>query len=286
MENNEVTNNEVPNSTQAPQENPGITPVVESNTETPVQNLESSPSASVNVEDSSDFQIPEKLVGKDPIHIIKNYVEVEKHAGKLATELDEARRKVQEYEQYKAQVEQQNYNSQFAQQQVAQLPVASQAVKTPEDLYQEEWDLDPKQAALNYTLRKQQQLVQSMTTAQTTEFYNQAKSGVIKGMEDFKNLEPLMTEYARQIAPYVIPEMRTSPVFVKALHLMARGATLDQVVDKATKNAVTSASAKLVQKESAFAEGSSSSSGDRNVKFEDLSLSEMRKLLPVSQMVE
>lgn len=275
MENTEV--NVETNNVSNPVE---VAPVEEQRITPPSNEVIEKPVVEAIASSEETLEIPEKFRGKDPVHIIKNYVEVEKQAGKLATELDEARRKVKEFEEYKARLEAQSY------QQPIQQPLASQNVKTAEDQYEEEWDQDPKRAALNYTKRKQQELVQSMSAAQTTQFYTQAKTGAIKGMEDFAELEPIMTAYARDLAPYVSPEVRMSPQFIQALHLMARGATLDQRVQKATQKAVSNASAKLVQKESAFAEGSSSSSGDRSVKFDELSLAEMRKLLPVSQMVE
>ncbi len=216
--------------------------------------------------------IPEKFRGKDPIDIIKAYSELEREKSRLANRVHEIETKNKEYETY--------YRAQPTQQ--TQQPVLSKEVKTPEDIYEEEWQNDPKVAAKNYVLNKQKYDRQQNEFVQSAQILQAMHAGSMKGYEDVPELMPVVSHLAGQLAPIVNPEYANNPLVLEALVLMARGATIDSRLQKAKSEGASVAQSREKAKEQTFMESSSASSGGV-VDVEDLSVTELRKILPKKQ---
>lgn len=220
-------------------------------------------------------QIPEKWVGKKFEDVVAAYSEVEKEKGRLADEVGSHRKKVEELEQ----------RLQQALSQPSPQPVATQKEKTPEELYEEEWQVDPKQAALNYTKRTQEVAEQKNLAMQTVQYYQAAKSGQLKGWEDFNELEPTMTNIAQRYAGLVNPKYLNSPQMLEVLYLMARGSTLDARLEKERAKVASNQDVIAKKKAAAFSE-SPSTSTQGTVDMNSLSLEELSKILPRANRVE
>lgn len=214
--------------------------------------------------------IPEKFRGKTFEDLVKAYSEVEKEKSRLANRVHEVETKYTQVESY--------LQSQQAQQQQSQ-PVMSKTVKTPDDIYEEEWQNDPKIAAKNYVVNKQKWDKQQQEFTQSVQILQAMNNGTMHGYEDVPELMPVIQNYAGQLAPYVNPEYANSPLVLEALILMARGATIDSRLEKAKSAGARSAASREKVKEQTFMETSSPSSGG-TIDVTDLSVEELRKILP------
>ena len=220
---------------------------------------------------SAPTEIPTKFVGKSVEELIPAYDNLEKELGRLRNEVGEKNKRLQEWEA------RQNFV-----QPIVQQPVASQPVKTLEDQYLEEFDVNPKAAILKLNKAEKEQMRQELTAAQQQEFYNQAKSGSVKGYDNFAELEPEMINLTGQFVDLIRPDRLTDPKLVKALYLMARGSTSTDQIAKAEKKGAQRAEAIRKEKAASASESPGSSLTKDTVNFEGLTREEQRKFLGVA----
>jgi len=236
---------------------------------TPATEVEGSPTNeafSNSVEDAPI--IPKKFVGKSIEDVIKAYSESESELGRLRNEAGELKKKVRTYE---TTVPNNTVNQ-------AATPIASAPVKTIDEMYDEEFEVNPKYAIAKRMERLRQADHQALMSQNQTSFYTQAKSGSLKGYEDFAELEPLMAQIVPSIADMIKPEFLSDARTLQALHLIARGATLTEKLNQAEKSGARRASAINKEKESAFSESSSGSSTSDAADPWQIPLSDFKKL--------
>lgn len=254
MEASEVTTTEVVDP------NGQSTEVVAADAAAPVQ-------ASETPAQEQSTEIPTKFVGKSLDDVLKSYGELEREAGRLRNENGDFKRKLETRETSQVTPKSE--------------PVASAPVKTIEEIYEEEWKEDPKQAVVNYNKRKEYQNNITTLARSQEEFYNEALSGTNATYADFKEYVPVMEEITAKFAPMLTPEARLSPQAIQLAYLVAKGLSVTQKLTEAT-NLTTQKATEIVKKrEKAFSESSSTATSD-TVDFSKLSSEERRKILGVA----
>ena len=222
-------------------------------------------------------QVPTKFVGKTFEEITKSYLDLEKEKGRLAQEAGEAKKRAKELEDSLNRAQQASTPP--------PAPIQTQPVKSLEEIYQEEWEQDPRQATINYQRNKEIQRWQTESASQTQNFASQAMTGKVTGYEDFPELLPTIKDLAAQYGGLLRPEFEAHPVALQLLTLVARGLKQDERIDKAAQAKAKQLLEKERQKNQAFGEGSSTATVE-TVDWSTLSAKEMEKLLPHAPMVE
>jgi hypothetical protein len=253
-------------STEAGQE--VVTPVVEVNE--PIQSQTEAPIASTQSEEP--LMIPDKFIGKDLKDVISSYTNVESQWKKTQQANKELEDRAKRTEQQLSELQRQQ---QVERERAAQQPIHSTTpVVSDDELFMKEWEQDPAQATLNRTRRAEQKVAHQERSFKTNEYYKYAK----QQLPDFEQLEPEMMKIAEQLAPFARADMIQSPEMVNTCYLMARGSTVDTRMQQAKENGIEEAKQLNREKAAAFSEGSSAPG--QMTRFDDLSLEEMRKLLP------
>lgn len=245
-----------------------------------VQNQEQSQAGlETQVESQPDDSIPEKFIGKSPLDIIKSYNEVEKSYSKVASERAQERKAREEWEtKYK------DLESRFN---LSQTQTADREESKPEvdpfTEYDAEFENDPKKAIKSLIGKTQAQLsherqlmAMEAEQRQATDYYNTQK----KDNQDFAKLEPTMIDLAKEYGDLVDPRKVNSVKALKLLHLAARGAKIEDYLSEARSAAKKETTTIRDEKRQAYSEGPSSKSSGRT-KFEDLSVTDMEKVLGI-----
>ena len=229
------------------------------------------------VEDANS--IPQKFVGKSPIEIIQAYKELERDRGRLASELGSARKDKEELETRYKQVESAYTTHQSQVQAPRQVQIQAEEEVDPVSVFEAKFEEDPRVAIrealkeLNNSVStklKKQTLAQMQ--AEASEFYNAQK----RNNPDYARREPIMQQLALEMQDIIRPEALTSVKALKALDLMSRGADIDYYTKQAAERAQKDGLSVRSEKQRAQSE-SSTSQGDKQINFADLSLEEMRK---------
>lgn len=213
--------------------------------------------------------VPQKFVGKSLDDVLKSYGELEKEAGRLRNENGDIKRKLE------------TPDSRPQREPEKKEPVVTAPVKTLEEIYADEWAVDPQQATINYNKRKEyQKNVEALSTSQWS-FYNDAIAGKIEQYADFKEYLPVMEEITEKFAELLTPEARLSPQALQLAYLVAKGLGVKDKLTEATALTTQKATEIVRKREDAFVEGSSTATSD-NVDFSKLSSEERRRLLGVA----
>lgn len=242
-------------------------PVVETEVVTPeVQTEQEAPIATS--ESEQPLMIPEKFRGKDLKDVVNSYVNVEKQWRQTQNTNKELEERAIKAEQQAALLQQQ-------QTQVQPQPIHSTTPEiSEEEQFMKDWEENPATATLKRTQRAERKIDNHQRNVQTTNYYNQVKTQ----LPDFVELEPVMIQLAQQAASFVSPDKLNSPEMVNALYLMARGQAVDTRLAKAKENGIQEAKQLNREKAAAFSEGTSAPG--KMTRFDELSLEEMRALLP------
>lgn len=162
-------------------------------------------------------------------------------------------------------------------------------VKTLEEMYDEEFINDPKNAMKNLLARKELLASMKRDLTHTQNVVVMATEGKIPGWEDFKDLVPEVASLAEEYKPFVRPEFGGHVKLVELLAWAARGKKLTYEGLKAKEAAEKAEADKKAKEEAAkaksavFMESSATgvSTGKGEISVEDfakLPLEEMRKL--------
>lgn len=209
-------------------------------------------------------QIPEKFRGKTLDDVIKSYVEIEKQASRLSNENKELKSKPAS-------------NPPVAE--ASKVPISSQPEKSIDELFEEEWHVNPQWATARRQDRAFQQHQQQQMLSDAISWVQAADSGKVAGFEDFAELRPVIAQLAQNFSGLINPNMQNHPIVAQALYLMAKGATFSQSLEKALASKADSVKKKVVEKKNATME-TGSSRGDTTIAFADLPVHEMKRLLP------
>lgn len=218
-----------------------------------------------------DDELPEKYRGKTARQIAEMHLEAEKKISQQGAERAEAIRRAQELEQRTRQ-----YESYFSQQ---------QGPSDPLQVLEQKWNDSPKEAIQSafkfFQEERQQAFRQQQLEAQaraTAARYEQLKS------EDpeLPELEPEMIRLSHELADFVPQDKRNSPQVLDALYQMARARKIDGIVNKKVEAALAKLKNKRDEKKEVFSE-SGKSAGETQVNPEDMSLEQLRAILPVKQ---
>lgn len=234
--------------------------------EAPVMSQEST----IETAQEQPLTIPEKFRGKGIEDVLKSYTHLEGEHTRTRQKMSELETKAARAEQLEAALAQQQMQM--------QMPVQSSPVQSttlPAEDFIQEWERDPARAVLNRTERAEKKMENMLNAMNTSRYYHDVKSK----LPDFAELEPLMVSYATQMANLVGPEKMNNPQVIDALYYMARGATVDQRTQQAQKQGMVEAQKLQREKMSAFSEGATPPQG--SVRPEDLSASELEKLIGV-----
>jgi hypothetical protein len=222
--------------------------------------------------------IPEKFKGKSLDEVMEAYVNLESHAGKLASEKDHVTKEKDEWVSKYSRLEserQQTYSTQQPQ---------APAEMDPITYLDEHFEEDPKKAIREAIKRQRdeakketQAMLRQTQASQASEYYYSQK----KENPDFSRREPVMQQLVKEYADIIHPDMLNSPKVLKALDLMSRGQDVGYYEQEAVKRAQKNSSSAQDEKRRSQSE-SSNTEGDRSVDFGSLSLAEQRKLLGVS----
>lgn len=225
--------------------------------------------------------IPQKFVGKSPMEIIQAYKELEKDRGRLASELGSTRKDKEELENRYKQVESAYTTQQYQAQAPRQVQIQAEEEADPVSVFEAKFEEDPRNAIkdalkqINSSVSnrlKKQSLAQAQ--AEASAYYNSQK----QNNPDYARREPIMQQLALEMQDIIKPEALTSVKALKALDLMSRGADVDYYTKQAAERAQKDGLSVRSEKQRAQSE-SSTSQGDKQVSFADLSLEEMRKAL-------
>lgn len=236
-------------------------------TETPVTSTEVQETHFPAAGDEQRIELPEKLQGKSLKEIGEVFKSSENLRGKIAQENGELKKRLMELETTVQGIQQQ--------------PVQTQPVqerKTVDQQYDELWEADPKVAVQSYVNNAIGTVAQQQQYNQTVSYYEQLKSGQVKGKEDFSKLEPEMIKVAQELSPYIKPELALHPKTIDYVYEVTKSRT-STGREKEFSSATKRAAQKIEEKELAFMESSSGNSPDE-VDFRTLSQEEMRKQLP------
>lgn len=231
------------------------------------------------VEDANS--IPQKFVGKSPMDIIQAYKELERDRGRLASELGSARKDKEELETRYKQVESAYATQQHQVQAPRQVQIQAEEERDPVSVFEAKFEEDPRVAIsealkeLNNSVSnkfKKQSLAQ--TQAEAVEYYNHQK----RTNPDYARREPMMQQLAAELSHIIKPEHLNSVKALQALDLMSKGLNMEYYTGEAAARAQKEGLSVRSEKQRAQSE-SSTSQGDKQVSFTDLSLDEMRKAL-------
>lgn len=230
--------------------------------ETPVHSTESSQEQS--------FMIPDKFRGKDLKDVVNSYVNVESQWKKTQSENQELKERAERAEQQAALLAQQQRQPAKVEQ-----PVHSTTL-SEEEAFRQDWEKDPEKATLNRTLRAERKIENHIKSLETQNYYNSVKTT----LPDFVELEPIMMDLAEKAyaSGLVNPDKLNSPEMINTLYYTARGMAVDRKIAQAREAGAAEAKKLTQEKSSAFSEGSSAPG--QMTRFEDLSLEEMKALLP------
>jgi hypothetical protein len=233
--------------------------------------------ADLGQSDQTGTRIPEKFVGKSLDDIMQAYQELEKDRGRLASEVGETRKKMEE-------LEEQYRHTQFNQQPAPSTPqqeVQPQQQMDPLSVLDSKFDEDPR-AAIKEALKQQYEMLQSQSQMQRVQeqsvkaqeyYYSQKKDN-----PDFARRESSMQNLARQYAHMVKPEYLNSPDMIKMLDLASQGADRNYYEKAALKSAQEQGASVREEKRKASSV-SSNSEGDSRINLNDLSNDEYLKAM-------
>lgn len=97
--------------------------------------------------------------------------------------------------------------------------------------------------------------------------------------KEFAELEPVMTQVAKNLAPVLTPEQKRNPEILDWLFYIAKGLKTDEVARRAEKSGVKKGEKAAIKKSKAITEGSSGSKGHVKKPFSELNREEMRREL-------
>lgn len=244
---------------QAPQEEQPAQELVQETTvtETPVEDK---------------FEVPEKFRGKGLEDVIKSYTNAESELGRLRSKVSDLEKKATKADQLEQQINQ--YNAYLQQQ-----AVHTTQVPNEDEIFMKEWEQDPARAVLFRAKLAENKTQDFLQQYATQVHYEKAKSDPVN-YPDFVNLEPTMVRIAQQRAHLVRPDRLNSPETIDMLYKLARAEHVNDQLTQARSLGAREAEDLRRQKSKAFSEASSPA-GSGSVPFEDLSLSEMRKMIGV-----
>lgn len=221
--------------------------------------------------------IPEKFEGKSLDDIMSAYRELEKDRGRLASEVGESRKKMEELEE-KYRTEE---LSRMSQPVPPQQDVQPAQQMDPFSVLRTKFDEDPR-AAIEESMQIQQDLLQNQMQMQRLQdqsnkahdYYNNQK----KDNPDFARRETSMQSLAKQYAHVVKPEYLNSPEMIKILDLASRGNDIGYYEQSAIKTAQERGASVLEEKRRAGSV-SSNSEGDKQGSLSDMSNDEFLKTM-------
>lgn len=217
----------------------------------------------------SQTRIPEKMRGKSIDEVVDMYSNAESELGKVRAVAQEKQR---EAEELKRLLDSRPSESR-------QEPTHTTPTVTEEEIFRKEWEDDPAKASFNQSKRAEARAISEISNVETRTFYERAKEDG-ENFPGFKELEPRMIQLAREHADIVDPRKVNSPKVVNLLYKLACAEVIDQEVERARQEGAKQERETRDEKNAAQVEGSSSTS-QGTVPFEDLSLTEMEKLLGV-----
>jgi hypothetical protein len=231
-----------------------------------------------------DTQIPKKFVGKSFDEILSSYQELEQYKGKLSSELGAERKRAEELEERLKALE--NASSQPSPEfQTYAQPTAPQPQQQPVDPFSnwdEQFESDPAMATKAAIQQSQDALRESQRMQQIQQQVTQAQNYFHQQKEknpDYARREPLQRQLAEQFLHIIHPDFQYSVAALKLLDLASKGADVGYYEKTAADKALAEKVSVKEEKRQAYAE-SSYSEGEDSVNFEELSMEEMRKLLP------
>lgn len=224
--------------------------------------------------------IPKKFVGKSYDEIAESYSEVEKHAGRLSSELGQERKRAEDLEDRLKTLEA-RLNSQPIQQPQAPQHVA-QPQQDPYDTFEELWEEDPK-VAMKQMLKRQEEMThqhyqalqQQRNVESANEYYVRQKAENPDYARREKNMQQLLMQYKDAFS-----DVNSRQVY-ELLDLASQGADRKYYEETALKRAKQHKQTVVDQKKQAYTE-SPYSEGEEAINIDDIPLDELRKMLPKS----
>jgi hypothetical protein len=194
--------------------------------------------------------IPEKFHNKTQAEIIKSYLELEKHAGKISSERAQEKKAAEEAKNRAEQLERQLQQASFSSQQTQsnQRPVSEP--QDPFKSFDEEFESDPKKAIRSGLERARDEARlesararEALLQQDQASYYERLK----KENQEFQELEPEMTRLAQQFGGYLKPEALRSRQVIDLMFNLARGQNVEKIVKRAVET--TKKSSELVRDE-------------------------------------
>lgn len=225
--------------------------------------------------------VPEKFKGKTIDDVFTSYKSLESEYSKTKSKIGELESKAQEAERLKQELE-------FAQRQQALLQQQNQlfmsqgpAQTAPQkDRFNELWEHDPANAVKQAIYSVQQNIEQKLNQRETVSHYQRLK----QSLPDFTELEPVMEQVSQQLAPFIDPSVRSSPVVLDTMYYIAKGIKADETAKKAVNKGMEEARKVQAEKNAAISEGPSSHMPAKD--FSSMSTEEMRQYLIDSKIAQ
>lgn len=233
--------------------------------------------AELGQSEQTGTNIPEKFIGKSLNDIMQAYSELEKDRGRLASEVGESRKRLEELEEQYRQGELER----MARQSPPHQEVQPQQQLDPLSILDSKFDEDPREA-IKASMRQQLEMLENKIqmqrlqeqSAKAQDYYFSQK----KANPDFARRETSMQSLARQYAHLVKPEFLNSPEMIKILDLASQGADRSYYEQAALKTAQERGASVLEEKRRASSV-SSNSEGDRQINVDRMSHDEYMKTM-------
>ena len=217
-----------------------------------------SPEASEVEAPKGEPQLPEKFRGKSVEDIVKSYENLESEHTRSSQRSKDLEHLVGVY------------------QEAFKKPVQQPQI-TEDQIFQQEWEQDPKMAVYNQTQRVAQKMYQMNSQTATNLFYQNARNDS-NNYPDFERLETKMMDLANRYSGLVNPQKIASPETIDLLYKLARAESMPETLSQAKAQGEREAKARHRETQAAGFESPSPVSSSQ-VKPEDMTIEQLEKQL-------